>query len=51
MPSIDDRLLALGLVVSVVDFGEDEAEGIVVGAAAGFEDEGVYDAVREDASV
>ena len=48
MPSMDDRLLALGrVVVDAAAFGEGDGVGVVTA----FEDEGVYDAVREDPSV
>ena len=48
MPSMDDRLSALGrAVVDAVDFGEGDG----VGVATVFEDDGLYDAAREDASV
>lgn len=48
MPSMDDRLLALGrVVVDAAAFGEGDGVGVVTA----FEDEGVYDAAREDANV
>ena len=45
---MDDRLPALGrVVVGAADFGGGDGVGVVTA----FEDEGVYDAAREDASV